>query len=299
MAKTKKDKQPKEDGKQLARWAFTWWVEGEDNRLKLVKWLTANSKKWVFQQERGEEDGRIHFQGRMSMKKRKRISELSQLADELNKIKHVHFSVEADEKGSEFYAMKDDTKVEGPWSDKDKPAYVPKEWLDIPDQPWWAEAESHLASQGRRKVLIVVNQSGDIGKSAFVKKILMDGGISVPSTMDTSDKMMQWVHGRMEGRDRDKCVTITIDIPRATAKKAFFWTKVCETLECLKDGRAYDWRYKAQEVFFASPRIIVFTNDEPPSHLLSADRWVLMPVEPAPPPSPPAGVGEGDLALAL
>jgi len=274
-------KEVKEKQKQLYRWAFTWWTEGEEQRLMLIEFLNEHAKQWTFQQERGEESQGLHWQGRLSLNDRKRKNELIKMMAALNAVKQVRISEESDkgEAGSTFYTQKKDTRVDGPWTDKDKPRAVPDEWQDIPVPEWWDGILEHLETQTLRQVAIVVNKSGNIGKSAFVKRVIMAGGISIPCTMDTSDKMMQWVHGKLKGKDINTRTTIVLDVPRATAKKRDFWCKICEVLECLKDGRCYDWRYQVQEIFFKSPRLIVFTNEAPPVELLTGDRWVIFDLE--------------------
>ena len=37
---------------------------------------------------------------------------------------------------SEFYCMKDETRVAGPWSDKDVPAFIPKHFRNIELRDW-------------------------------------------------------------------------------------------------------------------------------------------------------------------
>lgn len=270
MPKTAKNK---DSNSQLYRWAFTWWTEGDDNKEKLMTWLKQHGKKWVFQQERGGESNNLHWQGRVSLHSKQRKSTLIASLKTLNDIKQVHVSEEHEEAGSQFYSMKEDTKVDGPWTDKEKPRYIPPEWAAMPAFGWHSHVEDELRSQDGRKVLIVVDGTGGIGKSCFVKKILIEGGIAIPATMDTADKMMQCMYGQMDGRDPGKRVTVVIDIPRATGKTHAFWAKTCEVLESIKDGRAYDWRHTWKQCFFASPRVIVFTNSGPPLDLLSGDRW--------------------------
>jgi len=270
----------KEDNKTACyRWAFTWWVV--DQKDTMIKWLNEHTKKWSFQQElcpnpaEDNETGGLHYQGRFSLIDKHRKPEVVKLLEELNAIKPVRISAESKkgEEGSTFYTMKDETKVDGPWTDKDKPKAVPKEWATIPHIDWHDEVKRRLEEQDRRKVLVVTELRGDAGKTAFRKIVTREGGVVVPVTMDTADKMMQCIYAKMDGRDINKRVTVVIDCPRAIGKNKDFWEKICTVIESIKDGMAYDWRHNWKEVYFCSPRVVLFANDAPPSHLLSQDRW--------------------------
>lgn len=62
-----------------------------------------------------------------------------------------------------------------------------------------------------------------------------------------------------------------VDIPRAMDLNALktLWI----ALEELKNGFAYDKRYRYREVQFTCPQIFVFTNTLPPQHVYTRDRW--------------------------
>ena len=81
-------------------------------------------KKWAFQKERGE-SGYLHYQGRGSLWKKKRGSELRKLLNALN-VGDMHSTPTVTESisGDAFYVMKVDTRVEGPWTDKDIENYT-------------------------------------------------------------------------------------------------------------------------------------------------------------------------------
>lgn len=53
----------------VTRWDFTLKTEGTASE-ELKKFLSAIAKKWCFQLERGEENGFLHYQGRVSLKVR-------------------------------------------------------------------------------------------------------------------------------------------------------------------------------------------------------------------------------------
>lgn len=61
------------------------------------------------------------------------------------------------------------------------------------------------------------------------------------------------------------------DIPRALDKKQ--QKQFYAGIESIKDGYAYDDRYKFREKWFDSPIVWVFTNVLPDMNYLSSDRW--------------------------
>lgn len=62
-----------------------------------------------------------------------------------------------------------------------------------------------------------------------------------------------------------------IDMPRGMKKDKL--GEFYSGLEALKNGVAYDKRYKFRKVRFDRPQVIVFTNVLPAFELMSKDRW--------------------------
>ena len=79
---------------------------------ELKEILKDKCKKWVFQVEVGA-SGYKHYQGRVSLKVKSRKA--------FNMDCGVHWSVtSSDNMENDFYCVKDDTRVEGPYRDSDK-----------------------------------------------------------------------------------------------------------------------------------------------------------------------------------
>lgn len=293
MPKTKKTA---EKG-QPYMWAFTWWTEGDTNKDILIQWLQQYTKKWIFQQERGGESNNLHFQGHFSLIDRARLSELVTRMKDLNQVKQVHLSPvgNGNEKASFSYCLKDETRVDGPWTDKDKPRFIPKEWNNDPVLPWHEVVLDILNTQNRRQILFVYDQIGGTGKTILKNRIKKEGmGFEVPATMGTADKVMQCVYGQMDGRIPDRRYTVVVDCPRSIPKGKTFWYELAGALEKIKDGSAYDWRHQWKEIYFTSPRLVVFTNVLPPRDCLSEDRWqVFSPPRAPPPPAAGATLAQG------
>jgi hypothetical protein len=66
-------------------------------------------------------------------------------------------------------------------------------------------------------------------------------------------------------------------MPRAIKKDRLYG--FYSAIETIKDGYAYDDRYKFKEKVFDCPNIWIFSNILPNSKLLSSDRWRIWEVD--------------------
>lgn len=273
----------------IARWTAVWWADEEEDidemleRIPILKdFLMDECKHWVFQIERGEESGRLHFQIRISLKNRTRLGPLVKAAKKLNDIKPVDFRPEstAGEKMSKFYHIKSRTRVWGPYSDKDDPPHIPSDWNSVPDMPWHQEVLDMMNSCNRRELVLVVDPNGGTGKTALTRKLVMAGGKEVPSFLGGAKDMMRAAHAMVDGGNPDKVYKMIFDIPRSQTRcQKDFWWHAATALEKLKDGVVIEDRYVFQMTYINPPQIIVFTNEAPPDGCLSAGRWKVYSME--------------------
>lgn len=256
-------------GRLLFRWHLT--KNGVDEEAEGIEDFKAlnklHCKKWAFQLERAPQTGTLHFQGRISLRKKARKGRVRRL------FKHCHVSPESNigQPTGEFYAMKEETRVAGPWTDKDVNHYRDPRY-DIADsyRPWQREAMRRVLTQNDRQILIVVDPVGNTGKTVLAHHIvLFHGGIFVPSFFQTGEDVLQFVHGFTAEGGR---YIIVVDVPRA-AVLSNIAGRLFAAFETIKGGYVYDRRYHAQARYLRPPRIIVFCNAEPDARLLTGDRW--------------------------
>lgn len=258
--------------KQLKRWAFTLPSTKEDGTKitadEVKKAILTLGHKYAFQEEKGA-GGLLHFQGRFSGKTPYRKSEL------INKKLFggkIHWSIEHSEESSGFYVTKEDSRVDGPWTDKDQPPYVPLKFRNFvmrPQQQWIA---NRLESQNDRKMLFIVDKRGNTGKSTFGLYLRVSrGAIRVPSSLKSAEDISQMVMEHVRANP-GKVYTIVLDIPRSVRTDEH-WAKWLAALEDIKNGHVYDKRYHWREAIFEPPRVLVFANAAPPRHLLTGDRF--------------------------
>lgn len=238
----------------------------------LKTWLAAQCKKWVFQKEQGEETGFLHWQGRISLKTKVRLGTLINKAKAL----HAHWSITHDHE-NEFYVTKEETRVEGPWSDRDPvPPYIPRDVRDITTwRPWQQRFETLSEIYESRKVYILYDHIGNNGKSTIIRKLCVYGKMRQISYGGNFRDLLRMV------MDMPKCGAYVVDLPRAIGKE-FDKGKLCEfwgAVEAIKTGYAYDDRFHFKDEYFDPPVLWVITNRWPDTSMLSADRWKMFHIE--------------------
>lgn len=170
--------------------------------------------------------------------------------------------------GDEFYVMKEDTRIEGPWTDRDIPKVLTKQ-MDI-FQKWnLREYQKDIIKEATifdmRKINLIFDPVGNCGKSLLSEFMeFKDLAEEVPP-FRLMDDIFQWVCTR----PIRPCYII--DMPRGMKKDRLgdFYSGI----EVIKNGVAYDKRHRAKKIRFNRPRVFVFTNTLPLFDMMSKDRW--------------------------
>ena len=259
--------------KQLYCWDFTINLKNNKRFRKndhaiIQKQLNEICKKGNFQLEEGEKNGILHFQGRVSLKDRRRKTEIIKLATDTF-LTGIHWSPTSNEnKGNFDYVTKEFTRIAGPWDVKEKPLYIPRQVREIESlRPFQQQIVDDAGVWDTRHINIVYDPSGNIGKSRLKLWIrAYKIGRIIPPVNDFKD-MMRMV------MDMPTSKLYLIDMPKAYKKDKL--GGLFSAIETIKDGYAYDDRYHFQEKIFDCPNIWVFTNQLPDLELLSKDRWVI------------------------
>jgi hypothetical protein len=104
---------------EIAVWEFRYNADAFDGEDALRELLKGVAKTYVFQLERGD-GGYNHYQGRLSLFKKRRKGPALRLFGEGLAPNYFEPTIRSEYlKGDNFYCMKEDTKVAGPWTDKD------------------------------------------------------------------------------------------------------------------------------------------------------------------------------------
>lgn len=254
----------------IATYDFTIkWIEGHnhtDIKMALKDWC----KKWAFQLEKSD-DGYWHWQGRMSLIKKRRINEIAPLLHAEEALTNIHLSPTSKENANNtFYVMKKDTRMEGPWTDEDDEEvhvltsqlkdFLTKEMYD------WQKVTIELCKQKDfREIKLIYDTEGNAGKSILCEYLEYNGLAYEIPPFRLMEDLMQCVMGIKT----HPCYVI--DMPRAMKKDKL--GEFYAGIECIKNGVAYDKRYAFKKKRFDRPQVIVFTNELPQFDLLSKDRW--------------------------
>lgn len=263
---------PKAKSGPVAVFDFTLPSEGI-TPAAIIQGLTGLCKKYAFQEEKSD-SGYLHYQGRVSLIKKRREGVARSSFKREPCFKKIHLSITSTNgMGDMFYVTKDDTRINGPWTDKDeKPEYVPRHIRECKElRPFQAEILRMAHVYDPRKIDVIYCPEGNKGKSTLIGKACAAGHGVMPPCFDYKD-ILRMVYGMPTSK------AYFVDMPRAMPqdKMAGFFSG----LETMKDGRAYDDRYKFKQRFFDSPRIFLFTNRMPDLRHLSKDRWVLWTISP-------------------
>lgn len=242
-------------------WDFT--LDGKIECNELIEWLKLIAKKWVFQLEKGEKTGYIHWQGRVSLITKVRLPELKW---------SIHWSVTSKEcKDCWDYVSKEATRIGSTyrWDD----VYVPRQIREVGELFGWQKSVIEMSSRwDSRKVNVLLDREGCKGKSVLVGKMCCELKIArkIPPLSNYKELM-----GMVMCMPESRCYLI--DMPRALDKNK--QEEFYSAIESIKDGHVWDNRYTYKEKWFDSPNIWVFTNVPPNRRLLSADRWKIWEID--------------------
>lgn len=249
----------------IACYDFT--INAEHIELEHLKTLCDKlAKKWCFQLERGEKTNYEHYQGRLSLKTKTRLTTLAKKVQ-----LPFHWSATfKDNIDNFFYVMKDETRIDGPWMDNttENQNYIPRQVREIATlYPWQQHIVDNYDEWDTRHINVIIDTKGNIGKSILITYMRAHHlAFKIPYCNDFRDIMRMVCDVPTQ-----RCYVI--DMPRAIKKDKLF--QMFSAIEEIKNGYAYDDRYHFKEKIFDCPNIWIFMNCIPSLNLLSRDRWRL------------------------
>jgi len=242
-------------------WDFTIKKEGNDQEdIKNI--LVTHCKKWAFQLEKGS-TGYEHFQGRINLKCKKRKNALVKLLN--NKDFHISLTSSAN-KNNNFYVMKTDTQIDGPWTNEDTTKVMTRQLKGIKKlKPFQKSIIEMSQIPDDRRIDVIINHKGNLGKTLLAEYMeYHDYGSLIPFCNDYKD-ILRMVYCMPNSK------SYMIDMPRCSKKDKLF--QMFGAVETIKQGYTYDDRYSFKKRWFDRPRIFIFTNDPPDQSFLSRDMW--------------------------
>lgn len=239
----------------------------------LASWLRSLHTNYIFQLERGTENKRLHYQGYIHFPKgsKMRPSQVGSAAEPLFHGFHVRPASTAGIVASKTYSMKSDTRVLGPWSDKDHRALSHDELeelgLNIKLRPFQEQICSALETKSvdDRSVNVLYDQDGSMGKS----------------------KIARWLHAHglavhLAGHHKTgDLLTAAFEHPAKAYIFDLFRTKAADVhshdlwaaIEGIRMGSFLAPKWHSTPVCRPNSHVWVFANVLPPLKCLSYNRW--------------------------
>lgn len=234
------------------RWCFTLNNYTNDEYSSIVNIFNDKSKLYIIGDEVGE-CGTPHLQGYVEFK-----SKLRPLG--LFSFKRIHWEKCKGSKDENIaYCSKQNVLVS---------KGCPKPIKIITNlYKWQSDIEAiALTEPDDRKIYWYWDGEGNIGKSAFIKYMIVKHGILFCSGGKYTDIM-----NLVFNQDMDNCNCMMFDIPRANKGNISY-----ASLESIKNGMVCNTKYETGVKIFNSPHIFIFANFPPDDmQQLSVDRWVI------------------------
>ena len=139
-------------------------------------------------------------------------------------------------------------------------------------RPWQMDILKYVNEPTKRRIIWVVGEKGNEGKTFFQDKIEEQYGRHRVCTMSLTESSKDILHIMR------KCVdTTTTDIFLFNIVKSVYTNDVnYKILEDIKDGKALARKFNSKMMRFKTPNvIIVFSNMYPDTREFSEDRWLI------------------------
>lgn len=259
----------------MATKIFVWSWRSHNLDHDWKDWCKKHGKYWCFQLEKGEQTDREHYQGIISLKvkrdKRTCLSLMQPLPEYFEPV--CNSSIKGG--SQEFYVTKEETRVDGPWSDKDVVIFIPRQYEGIMEKlyPFQKTIWDSVPNRDYRTINVVIDLKGENGKSSIGELMEIHGrGYNIP-TLNCFKEISQMVCNVLIDTDNRDPGCFIFDIPRGLKQDDL--RSMYAGIEQIKNGKVFDTRYHYKAYRFHSPAIWVFTNTIPLLSLLSKDRWRL------------------------
>lgn len=245
---------PRKQCNKAIKWCFTFNNYTSDDISEIVPVFKDKCKKYIFQEEIGE-NGTPHLQGGIWLNEKMRPTEL-------NLSKKIHWEIMKDEEATIKYCSKIETRK------KDSVPYMggfPKPIKIIEKlRPWQKEIEDLFFNEpDGRTVNWFYDEIGGIGKSSFCKYMYVKHKAITIQGGKLADIMNIIFNLNM-----DEVSMLIIDVPRNNGNNISY-----SAVECILNGMITNTKFETGVKVFNPPHVVIFSNFEPDYEKLSNDRW--------------------------
>ena len=236
------------------------------------------AKRWVFQAEECPSTGTPHFQCYIKLITKLRPKTLGKLLNDLGMNgASCRRSSGAGRIALMTYAMKEESRVAGPWADRPL-FFLTYKGHDLQCMrnplPFQRQImDMILAPPDDRSIVWIHDEIGNTGKSKLCKFLCFSKQAYI-IPFGTAQQIKTSVI--MMGRHR----CFLVDVPRTTGRDESL-SEAFSCIESLKNGMVQSSMYgKHQQLFMEPPHVICFSNEYPCKYLVSLDRWAIYDVDP-------------------
>jgi hypothetical protein len=243
------------------RWSKHEKCLGWDDHETAKLFFTEYCDKWIFQKEDTEDN--LHYQGTGHLKERTRAKGLAK------RVNTEFFGINIQPastngiKALQKYCMKDETRVAGPWADRE--IYMGE---DLPTKLWpWQERLKQMIYEkpDNRTIHWVVDKEGNHGKSDFCKLMAFKHDcltLEYGNAGDLKNLIFKYPNKKAYLFDLTRC------------KPSLFSSEdIYSVMESCKNGYILNTKYETGMLFMKRPHVIVFANVAPNTEKLTEDRW--------------------------
>lgn len=220
---------------------------------QLMEWFKQHhAKEGVIGEEISPTSGKEHYQFKIHLDRGESLDGWKKLVGPMG---HIEVAIEKNFTG---YEEKDGKFVRWPASPIEK-------YKAIELRPWQKEVIQRWENQSDRKILCIIDTIGGCGKSTLAR--YMEANKMADVCPVVSDEYNDYTGYCMEYPGKG----YIFDVPRASSlkRRCAMWAG----LEQIKNGLLFEKRYKPRKMWIEPPKMMVFTNEEPPWEMLSDDRW--------------------------
>lgn len=265
-------------GAQCFLYAWTAADHLDDDGEYYRNWCKKWGKKWCFQLERGTQEGKLHYQGVISLKVKRRELELKNMLRASGELP-VGFRITRmanntiQSKSETFYVTKPDGREAGPWMDTDEEKFVQETVKRMENNllPWQQTIFNHRNDFHERIINVIVDKEGSKGKSTFAD-FMHQRGHAIRLFTSDPERIVASVCDILKAKNERNPKMFIMDMPRSSNQKNPH--QVYAAIEMIKGGYAVDTRYAYKEWIFNHPQMWIFCNRLPDNMMLSRDRWV-------------------------
>lgn len=239
---------------QRIHWFFTFNnYDGEDIAI-LLKVFNEICYMYAFQEETGK-SGTPHLQGVISLKRAARWTEFGLQ-------KAIHWEKPNNVKDCYRYCTKKDTRTGSVYLLKFE---IPYSYKITSFYEWQLELLNIVSKKPNdRTVNWYWSEEGGIGKSCFVKHLLMNNN----AILCTKGKYNDICNLVFNAKLNESKNIVLFDLPRNNGNLISY-----DAVESIKNGMISNMKYETGFVIFPPPHVIIFANSAPDRDKLSHDRW--------------------------